>query len=324
MVRFLLAGDTNLEVIEKDDGFLELFPNDMFDAQRSPRALNTHYWFDELPTDVLEKKPKIIFILRNPKDVSVSYFNHHKSITEYYEYNGSWNNYLPLVLDGRGSSRSSSSCCCSCSAGGSSSGSSCSSGSSSGSSSCSSSSSSSSSSGSSSSSSSSSSSGSSSSCCYSSSFVSCFSSSSSSSVLSSLCCSYSFICCCSRCCFNVFHLAFVLFLFLRSKSNTVLFFFGKYVIILIVLCCCHLLCWYWTDVISLIFFNIYKVPFGHAIRYSLIVRNTSTCLAKYGWQHVFILYYSGLQLVVWLRPAVGERNQRPPRATCPRHVLWRL
>ena len=176
MVRFLLAGDTNLEVIEKDDGFLELFPNDMFDAQRSPRALNTHYWFDELPTDVLEKKPKIIFILRNPKDVSVSYFNHHKSITEYYEYNGSWNNYLPLVLDGRGSSRSSSSCCC-CSAGGSSSGSSCSSGSSSCSSSSGSSSCSSSGSGSSSSSSGSSSSSSSgsSSCSSSSSFLSCFS-----------------------------------------------------------------------------------------------------------------------------------------------------
>ncbi|XP_041378163.1 sulfotransferase family cytosolic 1B member 1-like [Gigantopelta aegis] len=101
MVRFLLAGNTTLEVVEKDDGFIEIFPQDFFDALPSPRALNTHYWFDKLPTEVLEKKPKIVFLLRNPKDVAVSYFHHHTSLFDYYQYSGSWQNYLPLMLEGK-------------------------------------------------------------------------------------------------------------------------------------------------------------------------------------------------------------------------------
>ena len=41
-----------------------------------PRILKTHLHFEMLPTEVKEKKPKVIYVARNPRDVVVSYYNH--------------------------------------------------------------------------------------------------------------------------------------------------------------------------------------------------------------------------------------------------------
>ena len=41
-----------------------------------PRILKTHLDYDMLPRQVKEKKPKMIYVTRNPRDALVSYYNH--------------------------------------------------------------------------------------------------------------------------------------------------------------------------------------------------------------------------------------------------------
>ena len=48
---------------------------------------------------LLEKGTKIVLVLRNPKDMSVSYYHHHSGIN-LYDYNGKFEDYLPLFMKG--------------------------------------------------------------------------------------------------------------------------------------------------------------------------------------------------------------------------------
>ena len=41
-----------------------------------PRILKTHLDFEMLPKQLREKKPKVIYVTRNPRDAVVSYYNH--------------------------------------------------------------------------------------------------------------------------------------------------------------------------------------------------------------------------------------------------------
>ncbi|XP_077984773.1 sulfotransferase 1C2-like isoform X1 [Glandiceps talaboti] len=51
-------------------------PNFMYlDSMRSPRLIKTHLPLELIPKQVFEKKPKILYVVRNPKDVAVSNFN---------------------------------------------------------------------------------------------------------------------------------------------------------------------------------------------------------------------------------------------------------
>ncbi|XP_048257292.1 sulfotransferase 1A1-like [Haliotis rufescens] len=99
MARLLLSSDTETVII-KEKLMLEFMGNDVLEKFPSPRVLNTHCLVEQLPRGVIEKKCKIIYILRNPKDMAVSFFHHHKKIQSY-EYDGKWENYFPLLLDGK-------------------------------------------------------------------------------------------------------------------------------------------------------------------------------------------------------------------------------
>jgi len=44
----------------------------------SPRVIKTHLSIDMLPKEVLQKKVKLIYVCRNPRDAVVSYYNHWK------------------------------------------------------------------------------------------------------------------------------------------------------------------------------------------------------------------------------------------------------
>ncbi|XP_048251814.1 sulfotransferase 1C2-like [Haliotis rufescens] len=100
MARLLLSSDTEA-VVNKEKIMLEASGNDVLEKSPSPRILNTHCLVEQLPRGVFEKKCKIIYILRNPKDMAVSYFHHHKKLTHVYDYHGKWENYFPLLLDGK-------------------------------------------------------------------------------------------------------------------------------------------------------------------------------------------------------------------------------
>ena len=46
----------------------------------SPRVLKSHLAGPLLPPQLMEKKPKIIYVLRNPKDLVVSYYYFTKAV----------------------------------------------------------------------------------------------------------------------------------------------------------------------------------------------------------------------------------------------------
>nr|KAG5688893.1 hypothetical protein BaRGS_016461 [Batillaria attramentaria] len=101
MIRMLRAGTANVNLVEKEKYMLEYMPRDELDKLPSPRTFNTHFFFRQLPPAVHVGKCKLCFIYRNPKDVAVSFYNHHYKFPEY-EYKGTWSDYLTgLFLPGQ-------------------------------------------------------------------------------------------------------------------------------------------------------------------------------------------------------------------------------
>ena len=78
---------------------LEMAPRFILESLASPRNLATHLNYDRLPTNYLANGGKIIFVLRNPKDVAVSlwYFLRSASGTKI-----SWDTYVTCFLNGIG------------------------------------------------------------------------------------------------------------------------------------------------------------------------------------------------------------------------------
>ncbi|KAK3091937.1 hypothetical protein FSP39_023838 [Pinctada imbricata] len=78
---------------------LEALSEDKYDALPSPRILNTHIDLGSWPQDFLKRKCKIIYLIRNPKDIAVSFYHHHGI---YSAYTGKWEHYLEdLYLSGK-------------------------------------------------------------------------------------------------------------------------------------------------------------------------------------------------------------------------------
>ncbi|XP_005101232.1 sulfotransferase family cytosolic 1B member 1 [Aplysia californica] len=100
MVRLLLAGTTDVPVVEKDDGMIEFILPEELEKLPSPRALNIHYPFEFLSKSFFTNRSKFVYISRDPRDVAVSYFHHHRKLVQYYKYKGQWQDYLPLFLEG--------------------------------------------------------------------------------------------------------------------------------------------------------------------------------------------------------------------------------
>jgi len=85
----------------KETAMMEGVPKEMFENIPSPRILNTHLPVHMLPTETLSNKTKLILVVRNPKDICVSYYNHHKKILEY-QYDGKFENYVTRFMKGLG------------------------------------------------------------------------------------------------------------------------------------------------------------------------------------------------------------------------------
>lgn len=97
----LLNNSTDYMKTSKAAQMLEmtLVPMSAITGVPSPRVLNTHLPFCHLPPDSIKKRSKIIYLVRNHKDVAVSYYNHTRNI-KMYEYEGSWNAFLELFAKG--------------------------------------------------------------------------------------------------------------------------------------------------------------------------------------------------------------------------------
>ena len=70
----------------------------------SPRLMKTHLPYSIIPKGAdKETQCKYIYIARNPKDVAVSYFHYQENKKPLgFEYNGPWEFFLNLFVDGKG------------------------------------------------------------------------------------------------------------------------------------------------------------------------------------------------------------------------------
>ncbi|XP_052800506.1 sulfotransferase 1A1-like [Mya arenaria] len=99
ILTMLLAGRAVKPDHGKMDSMLEAnLPADI-DRQPSPRVLNSHLPHHRVPVDIRNKKVKVVFVLRNPKDAAVSYFNMMVGM-KHYNYSGNFQNWLPLYMNG--------------------------------------------------------------------------------------------------------------------------------------------------------------------------------------------------------------------------------
>ncbi|XP_005091666.1 sulfotransferase family cytosolic 1B member 1-like [Aplysia californica] len=76
VTKMLRKGIASYEDRSKETVMLEFSKRDVIEKEASPRTLNSHLPMCHLPQQVKEKKIKILHLVRNPKDVIVSYYYH--------------------------------------------------------------------------------------------------------------------------------------------------------------------------------------------------------------------------------------------------------
>ena len=69
----LKTGNAEYSDQSKVNAMMEFVPAENLRAITKPRVFNTHFTFPNLPQAVTDKKCKVVFIERNPKDVLVSF-----------------------------------------------------------------------------------------------------------------------------------------------------------------------------------------------------------------------------------------------------------
>ncbi|RUS75050.1 hypothetical protein EGW08_017186, partial [Elysia chlorotica] len=79
MLHMLLKGSIKYSEKTKESTMLEVVCDlDTLTHMQSPRVLNSHLYMVHLPREIVQKKIKIIHLLRQPKDVAVSWYHHMK------------------------------------------------------------------------------------------------------------------------------------------------------------------------------------------------------------------------------------------------------
>ncbi|KAK3775707.1 hypothetical protein RRG08_050542 [Elysia crispata] len=98
ILNMLLMGKAEYLPRGKAADMIDANSPDQVEGIRSPRVLNTHVRFRYLPREAIEKKTKIVVLLRNPKDVCVSLYNHMKDWL-HGGYTGSWQDFFDIYMD---------------------------------------------------------------------------------------------------------------------------------------------------------------------------------------------------------------------------------
>ncbi|XP_077998914.1 uncharacterized protein LOC144451872 [Glandiceps talaboti] len=69
------------------------------ESMQSPRVLRSHLPYCYFPTEAIQKKSKIIYVVRNPKDTAVSYYHFYKLASGYGFKDGTWNMFYDLFIN---------------------------------------------------------------------------------------------------------------------------------------------------------------------------------------------------------------------------------
>ncbi|CAK9297461.1 unnamed protein product [Gordionus sp. m RMFG-2023] len=67
----------------------------------SPRIFGTHLPFHLLPDSIKKGDCKVIYVMRNPKDVAVSFYHHHRMAKDLGNFSGSFKDFLALFSAGK-------------------------------------------------------------------------------------------------------------------------------------------------------------------------------------------------------------------------------
>lgn len=100
IISMMFEGKAETIKRSKIENMIEAFSWEALENLPSPRVLNTHVHYSRLPKEARVLRCKFVYVLRNPKDLAVSLYNHTKGITAF-EYDGKWENFLPLFLQGK-------------------------------------------------------------------------------------------------------------------------------------------------------------------------------------------------------------------------------
>jgi len=69
---------------------------DYVDTLKSPRCIKTHLHYSLLPEQIKSVKPKLIYVLRDPRDVVVSFFHHYRLVRDF---TGSFEDFVEYFIN---------------------------------------------------------------------------------------------------------------------------------------------------------------------------------------------------------------------------------
>lgn len=79
---------------------IDMLPTDSIESGSPPRVISTHLTYKYLPIQHRQRQAKIILMLRNPKDVAVSFYHFATKEANIF-YDGSLENFITLFLTGK-------------------------------------------------------------------------------------------------------------------------------------------------------------------------------------------------------------------------------
>ncbi|XP_046373365.1 sulfotransferase 1C2A-like isoform X1 [Haliotis rufescens] len=97
IISMLLNGIVETIPHRKESLHLEQASQDKLDHFPSPRVLSSHLLFENLPREILDRKTKIVYLIRDPRDALSSWYTCIKKIN--LSYNEQWNITLPDWLE---------------------------------------------------------------------------------------------------------------------------------------------------------------------------------------------------------------------------------
>ncbi|XP_052766193.1 sulfotransferase 1E1-like [Mya arenaria] len=101
IMTMLLKGKPDMvNAINKVGTMMEVSSIDRINELPSPRILNSHLQWKLLPKYISENKNKVVIVMRNPKDVAVSFYYHMKGMQDF-DYDGEFKYFLDWFLEGK-------------------------------------------------------------------------------------------------------------------------------------------------------------------------------------------------------------------------------
>ncbi|XP_046328058.1 sulfotransferase 1C2-like [Haliotis rufescens] len=97
IVNMLVSGSADNVPFTLESGVLEVVPDADLQCLPSPRILTSHVQRQLMPKDLKHRNVKTVYIIRDPKDVAVSWFYYYRAFPNN-TYKGSWDDWLHLFM----------------------------------------------------------------------------------------------------------------------------------------------------------------------------------------------------------------------------------